>query len=758
MAGDSGAVKAGEAYVEITARDAALKKKLGGARKRVQKFAADITKVGKSMVKVGTVMVAPLALSVKLAADFGKQMAIVNTMLDAAASKEFLPKFSEGISKMSMELGESTATLSQGLYDILSASVDPSKAMGVLEVAAKGAAAGLTSTGVSADAITTILNSYQMSADKAGQVSDVLFSIVARGKTTFAQLAPSIGMVASTASVAGLPLEEMGAALATMTRNGVRTEIAVSSLNAILSSFMKPTDDASKAAKKYGFEMNTATLKTEGFVGVLNRLKGASPEDLAKIFPNVQAVRGVAAVLQDVAGYTKDLGKMYESAGATQEAFGKMSDTLVFQMNQLKQSLIAVAVEIGDALVPAVGEFIKKALVWIKALKEWISKNPKVIKQIGTLVMFVLKLGMALIAAGLALKAFTMIFTGGVWGLAIKAVAALAAAFGAITSGATASFSEIKRMIKETTDEVEKMQKKLAEQASFDAAEKPIAERYGADWKSKLSDQTRKDVEGRNTAAISQGLMDKIVADMAKVASDTDFKKALEETGIQQTGQRTVSPESGKVVSQKQWQQEVANRLAGATGFEVELTGNKATMQQQLMGLLEDAAGAGFDVSQILGLDKAEFEKQYSEIAKIQEKYAKDQEAKKEKRDKEAAKKNAKIEAALKSEMYGKSLKKFARESQSLLNKAIKLGLKIDNPELALNQRETVKATWTSAKKDALWDTQGTFAFARTGEIAQEGVVGRIADNTAKTNDALAEIMGQLQGFVNIVKQEGSQE
>jgi len=789
MVSDSGAVKAGAAYIEITARDAELKRKLGAARKRVQKFSSDITKIGTSMVKLGTVMVAPLAMSVKLAADLGKQMQVVNTMLDETSSKEFLPKFTEGISEMSMRMGESTATLSQGLYDILSASIDPAKAMGVLEVASKGAAAGLTSTGVSADAITTILNSYQMTADKAGQVSDVLFSIVARGKTTFAELAPTIGQVAATASVSGLSLEEMGSALATMTRNGVRTAEAVTSLNAIISTFMAPTDEAANAARKYGFELNTTTLKTEGFIGALNKLKGISPEDLAKIFPNVRAVRGVASILQDVVGYTKDLGMMYDSAGKTQEAFAKMSDTLTFQLNQLKQSLIAVGVEIGDALVPAISEFTSKALIWIKALKDWISKNPKVIKQIGNLVLFVLKLGSAIIGAGLALKAFTMIFTGGVWGLAIKAVAALATAFLAIKSGATASFSEIQRMIKETTAEVEKMQKQMKQEADFKDASKPIEERYGADWQSKLSKETKMLLSARKKMAIlgsglkgvgrtvgmsdkemnsiigdptkiSQNLMDRIVADMEKAAAAADFQKAIKESGITQQGQRRLSPTTGDPVSQRQWQQEIANRFAGETGIDIELTGNKATMQRQLMSLLEDAAKSGFDVSKILGMDKESFEKEYADIAKIQEKYAKKAEEEKTKREKEAAKKAAAFDAKIKSDMQQKDLKKAAMEAQKAYKEAIKAGFKdiAKYSDLELHQRETVKLTRDQALLQSPWENLGTFAFARSGEIGTEGPVNRIVDNTDKTNQIMQEIMNRLDGMFNFVKQEGSQE
>ncbi|GAG95650.1 unnamed protein product, partial [marine sediment metagenome] len=144
------------------------------------------------------------------AADFETQLANVSTMLDESAMR-ILPEYRKGLQALSVEFGESTQTLSKGLYDILSASIPPAEALGVLEVSAKAAAAGITDTGVAADAITTILNSYGMSADQAGMVSDKLFAIVKEGKTTFAELAPSIGKVAATASMAGLSFDDLGA-------------------------------------------------------------------------------------------------------------------------------------------------------------------------------------------------------------------------------------------------------------------------------------------------------------------------------------------------------------------------------------------------------------------------------------------------------------------------------------------------------------------------------------------------------------------
>jgi len=340
----------------------------------VEQHSAQIKKAGKMMTIFGGIATAVFAVAVKGAADFETQLANVSTMLDASAMT-ILPEYRRGLQSLSVEFGESTQTLSKGLYDILSASIPPSEALGVLEISAKAAAAGITDTGVAADAITTILNSYGFSADQAGVVSDKLFAIVKEGKTTFAELAPSIGKCAATASMAGLSFDDLGACIATMTRAGIRTEETMTAINGVLIAFLKPTDEAIVAAGKFGLELNTTTLQTFGLTGVMEKLTDATAEQLAAIFPNIRGLKGMAAALGDAEGYARSYALMLESAGLTQEAFAKQSDTLNFKLDQLKEMFNVIKVTIGTALIPTVEDITKKIMGALVKVKEWTEAN-----------------------------------------------------------------------------------------------------------------------------------------------------------------------------------------------------------------------------------------------------------------------------------------------------------------------------------------------------------------------------------------------
>ena len=350
--------------INIKARDEASNT-LNKIRGNLKDHSAAFERAGKQMLIASAALTAGLGLAIKQAASFQQSMAQVSTMLDQQSMK-YMPAFSKAIKKMSMAYGEGTKTLADGLYNILSASIPAEQAISVLDESVRAAKAGLTDTGVAADAITTILNSYQLSADKAADVSDLLFAIVKRGKLTFADLAPNIGKVSAMANNAGLSLEGLGATIATLTRSGLRTEMAMTAVRAIINSMQKPAKESAEIfEEKLGVAMSTTTLRAEGLVGILTRMKnaGLSPEELAKMFPNIRGLTGVAAALGNLEGLTYDYNLMVNRTGLSQEAFNKNINTSEVNMKKFKETLNVILVGLGEGLLPIVdkvtGAFVR---------------------------------------------------------------------------------------------------------------------------------------------------------------------------------------------------------------------------------------------------------------------------------------------------------------------------------------------------------------------------------------------------------------
>jgi len=429
-------IRAGAAYVELYAQDNRLVRGLESAQRRLKAFSASVSDIGGRMLRTGAVFATPFLAGTKVFADFEQQMANVATMLQDPTLH--MARFRQGIRSMSEEFGESTETLAKSLYDILSASVPAEAALDVLAVSARAAKAGLTDTGTAADAITTVLNAYGLSAQHAASVSDLLFSIVARGKTTLGQLAPNIGKVATLAASADLSLEELGASIATLTRNGISTEQSMTAVAAILASFLKPSAEGAEAARELGFELNAATLKAEGLSGVLARLSALPPDALARIFPNVEALRGLLPALRNLEGFTDDVESMRRRAGATEKAYAQMAKTLTTSFARLKQSAISVLSVIGESIAQPVSQAATAIRRYLVSIRQWVQDHQQAVAVAFKVVGVLAALGAALVAVGVAGQAMAFVM-GGIGSI----VSGIGTVFGILGSAIAAIVSPI---------------------------------------------------------------------------------------------------------------------------------------------------------------------------------------------------------------------------------------------------------------------------------------------------------------------------
>ena len=329
--------KLGQAFVEFFVKDGKFRSGLSRVDASLKKIQVGMRRTSAIARNMLLAMGAAAIGGIKAYADFEKQMAMVSTMLSGKDVK-WMKVFTKGIKSLSKEFGEGTAVLAKGMYDILSASIPPAKALGVLRIATEAAKGGFTDTAVAVDGITSLLNAYGLSAAYAGEVSDKMFATVNKGKITFAELAGNIGKVAPLAKAAGVSMNTLLGSLANLTRKGVKTEQAMTQLRATLT---------------------YAAKEGKTFSQVINEFSGKSLEDIiAKGVPQESAA-GIAALSANIKELEGDIDSLASSGGARLEAFAKYQKTFAFQWGQAKQQIIAVARELGLALIPAVSKALK---------------------------------------------------------------------------------------------------------------------------------------------------------------------------------------------------------------------------------------------------------------------------------------------------------------------------------------------------------------------------------------------------------------
>ncbi len=334
-------------------------------------------------------VVVTLGAAIRAASKFEDKMFEVGTLIGGPSVRGQIKKFGDAVLEMSLRLPKTAEDLGAGLYQVLSAGItDAADALFVLETSGRAAVAGLTDTLTSVDAVTTVLNAYGLQAGEATRITDVFFETIKQGKTTFPELARRIGLIAPTAALAGVSMEELGGAIAAFTKAGVSTRIGITGLNALLLRILNPSAKAAAAAKELGIEWNESGLKARGFQGLMEDLAkatGGNATKLGQVVPELEAFRVVAILAgTGAAEFKTQVENMNNSAGAAHEAFILMNSSLSSQWTLIKNKLNVVLIEAGSKIIPELSRSLFKAAGPLAQLREIIRENDVAIQQFGT--------------------------------------------------------------------------------------------------------------------------------------------------------------------------------------------------------------------------------------------------------------------------------------------------------------------------------------------------------------------------------------
>ena len=262
----------------------------------------------------------------------------------------------------SLEGAYSQTQLLAASYDVASAGfTDAAEASQVLEASALGAVGGMSDLGTVSDAVTSVLNAYGLEADKATKIVDGFIQTQNDGKIIVDQYARQIGRIAPTAKSAGISLDELNAAIATITAQGVPVEQTFTGLNQAIVSILKPTKEAEKIAKELGISFNAAALESKGFGGILEDIakSDATTDQLAKLFGSVEAMKAVFPLINDdLVKFNENLLNQSEASGVALAATEEFQDTLSQQFSNLVNQIGNLVRVLDKALGPALKDIL----------------------------------------------------------------------------------------------------------------------------------------------------------------------------------------------------------------------------------------------------------------------------------------------------------------------------------------------------------------------------------------------------------------
>lgn len=327
--------------------------------KRQAEASKELTRLKANYLGVAAVaatVTAALVLSVKQYSRFETAIAEVNTLL---GDNQNINDYSDSVKQLSKQFGTDNVAQAQAFYQVISAGASTAaEATDILTAANKLAIGGVTDIQTAADGLTSVLNAYSLSSEDSARVSDILFATMRSGKTTIGELSTSLGKVSPIAAQLGVGFDELTAAIATITTNGVKTTEAVTQVKAALANVLKPSSEASKLADELGINFSTAGLKANGLAGfldIVSEATGGSSEKLATLFGSVEAVQAVMPLAGAQAEKFNDiLAKNRDSAGETAKAYEIMAETTEKNFDRLQAKIQDLSTKFGDFLAPAV--------------------------------------------------------------------------------------------------------------------------------------------------------------------------------------------------------------------------------------------------------------------------------------------------------------------------------------------------------------------------------------------------------------------
>lgn len=300
---------------------------------------------------IGISAATAFAQAAKSSYDFEKEFR--KNMLEVATIStqvtDDMTGFMNQVMSITQEIPIKAPEAAKALYSIVSAGHDGADGMKILEVSAKAAVGRLTETETAADAVTTILNAYKMSAEEAGTVSDQLFTTVRLGKTTFGELGASIAQVAPIAAAYGISIDQVLGAVASLTKQGTPTSQAMTQIRAAIQGTAGELGDAAFQGRTFQEALQLINEKAGGSASKMKEMLGTD--------------EGLAATLaltgKNAKSAASDLGELQNSLGATEAAFEKMKDAADNQLTLLANNVQAYLRPLGEKILKEVSDIAK---------------------------------------------------------------------------------------------------------------------------------------------------------------------------------------------------------------------------------------------------------------------------------------------------------------------------------------------------------------------------------------------------------------
>ncbi|MFZ9353553.1 MAG: phage tail tape measure protein, partial [Candidatus Nanopelagicales bacterium] len=307
---------------------------------------------------------------VKSTIEVEKTLADINTILNV--SERDIKSFGDTLFNVANKTSQSFQTTAE-------AALEFSRQGLTLEQTAKRTADALTlaklsglSAAASVEALTAAINSFSDAGLTTAQIVNKLAAVDARYAVSSADLAEAIKRVGSSASEAGVNLDQLIALVTSAQQTTARGGAVIgNSFKTIFTRLQRPKvlddlrDLGINTTNAYGQTLPLVQILTQ-LAKTFDNLGDSQKSQVAELVGGVYQINILKAVLGDLTkGYSTYSGALKASSGASNEAeqrIGKLAETIDSQVNRVTNNLKRAGSVIGDlTIAPALEKVLSKA-------------------------------------------------------------------------------------------------------------------------------------------------------------------------------------------------------------------------------------------------------------------------------------------------------------------------------------------------------------------------------------------------------------
>lgn len=412
------AVRAGKAFVEITANDTDFQRGMKRVQHSVVRLGSMMRQIGSGLLLAGGAMGLPMVLAAKSAATFEDAL----LELQGAASdlsQGDLKRVRDEAIRLSSAMGVAPEKVSQAFALLVKAGMDVEDA---LNGGARSAVEFARVSGIEASAAAEFMSdAMNVFGKSSSEASDTLSAAADASSTSIAQMVEGFGQVAGVAKITGQSLFGISQAMAVLAGYGIKGEEAGTAIKTMLTKLIAPSDQAKAALATLGLSMGDLVDKTGKLLpmaqlaGVFEKRLGGmgkeardamlASQSLVEVF-DVRGIKVISAFAGAGAEGFSEIAKKMENSRTVSEKFSIAMSGISGSFERLYSAVQRLAIAFMVGASPALSAFASVAVPVMDVLSFLLTQipiiSPLLVGMAGALVV----IGGAALGAGVLMAFF----------------------------------------------------------------------------------------------------------------------------------------------------------------------------------------------------------------------------------------------------------------------------------------------------------------------------------------------------------------